>query len=191
MNELWRNYGEKSNRISCYVGQLQNIDDDSILEVPFHKAVDTNSPLKLKPLNSSVEIVDCKPIIEILYKPATLNGKQVLLVKTITQKEKFFLKQIIQRFLCSFLGNFFSKLNLVHGDYDKYVSTYINIIYFFKCLPLLFLKYLDVYKLDVIKLLCRKKQHNSNKIFTNNNINKSLTYFFEKTNNVQTKSHQL
>ena len=86
------NYGEKSNRISCYVGQLQNIDDDSILEVPFYKAVDTNSPLKLKPLNSSVEIVDCKPIIEILYKPATLNGKQVLLVKTITQKEKFFLK---------------------------------------------------------------------------------------------------
>ena len=84
------NYGEKSNRISCYVGQLQNIDDDSILEVPFHKAVDTNSPLKLKPLNSSVEIVDCKPIIEILYKPATLNGKQVLLVKTITQRKIFF-----------------------------------------------------------------------------------------------------
>ena len=84
------NYGEKSNRISCYVGQLQNIDDDSILEVPFYKAVDTNSPLKLKPLNSSVEIVDCKPIIEILYKRATLNGKQVLLVKIHNSERKIF-----------------------------------------------------------------------------------------------------
>ena len=53
----------KNNRISCYVEQIKNADDKSILEVQFYKAVETNSPLKLKPLNCSVEIVECEQII--------------------------------------------------------------------------------------------------------------------------------
>ena len=53
----------KNNRISCYVEQIKNADDKSILEVQFYKAVETNSPLKLKPLNSSVETAECEQII--------------------------------------------------------------------------------------------------------------------------------
>ena len=49
----------KNNRISCNVGQLKNPNDDSILGVQFYKTDGTKSSLKSKPLNSSVEIVQC------------------------------------------------------------------------------------------------------------------------------------
>ena len=55
--------------------------DDQILEIQFCKTVDTKSPLKFKPLNPSVKIVECEQIIEILDKPAMLNRKHIMLIK--------------------------------------------------------------------------------------------------------------
>ena len=54
-----------------------------------------------------------------------------------------------------------------------------------------FLKYLDVNKLDVLKYFLEKKHLNTNKIFTNNNINKSLTYFFIFLRKNQQNSNQI
>ena len=42
------------------VRQMKNTDNDSIPEVQFYKTVDTKSSSKFKPLNSSLEVAECK-----------------------------------------------------------------------------------------------------------------------------------
>ena len=68
---------------------MKNTDNDSIPEVQFYETVDTKSSLKFKPLNSSLEVAECKQIIDILDKPTMLNQKQFILVK-ICKSENIF-----------------------------------------------------------------------------------------------------